>query len=74
MRRTERLSEPIMEYSPEAFRCALVGTPPAKVQRMTVHRKPGPGMTQTRPRVYSPKQTTWLTEYSDSWKRRGWWL
>ena len=43
-----------------AFRRALRGDPPARVEPMRVQPKPGASAVKTKPRRYDPMKTRWL--------------
>ncbi|CAN0055365.1 unnamed protein product, partial [Sphacelaria rigidula] len=46
-----------------AFRRALRGNPPARVEPLTVTFKPGAAVVKARPRAYSPVRMIWLARY-----------
>ena len=58
-----RLREMVMERHRGAFRRALTGNPPARVQPMVAKRKQGTGKVRARPKIYSPRKTEWLAKH-----------
>ena len=46
-----------------AFRRALRGDPPARVEPMHVQLKPGASAVKAKPRRYDPVKTSWLASY-----------
>lgn len=58
----EWLRELVLEWYPGAFR-ALREYPPGRVPPTAVHREPGAGTVQARPRVHLTKKSECLTEH-----------
>lgn len=58
-----QLRKMTLEHSPEAFRRALIGDPPAQVKLMVAWEKAGAGFMRARSRAYSLDRTAWLTEH-----------
>ena len=58
-----KLRDIVLHTHAEAFRRALVGEPPERVEPMQVTLKPGSTAVQAKPRVYPPTKAKWLAKH-----------
>ena len=58
-----KLRDIVLNTHADAFRRALVGEPPARVEPMQVTLKPGSTAVQAKPRVYPPTKAKWLATH-----------